>query len=199
VNAFYEAVKDYQLLSDNGSNFVTNNGADMDAYGLEAELTWRPVDRLTVETNLGLMSAKYKNPAAIVVAQQALCRSDSVGCESGIVDANGNLATPSYTPHSNASVHVMYALPVGAYTITSNVGVQYVGSQNVGTEGSPIGENGAITTFDAGITAQQTGSRFSVTAECRNCSSKNWGTAYLFGHKYWNVPGTYDLRFNYKY
>jgi len=199
VNAFYEVVKDYQLLSYNGYGFVTNNGADMNAYGLEAELTWRPVDRLTVETNVGLMSAKYKNPSAIVAAQQVTCRDDGIGCESGIVDANGNLATPSNTPHATASTHVMYAWPVGSYTITGNVGVQYVGSDNVGTEGSRFGENGAITTFDAGITAQQTGSHFSVTAECRNCTGKNWGTSYLFSNKYWNQPGTYDLRFNYKY
>jgi hypothetical protein len=28
---------------------------------------------------------------------------------------------------------------------------------------------------------------------------KDWGTAYLFGYKYYNVPGFWDARVNYKF
>ena len=200
VNLFQENVNAYQLLSDNGSSFVTRNAADFEAHGIEAELAWRPMDRLTIEANVGLMSAKYKNPSADVAAQQAGCR-DGVAalCLNGIVDASGNLATPSNTPHSTGSLHAMYDWTAGSYTITANAGLQYVGSQNVGTEGSPAGFDPSYTTYDLGVTAKDNGSGLSYTAECRNCGGKNWGTAYLFGYKYWNVPGTYGLRVNYKW
>ena len=200
VNVFQENVKNYQLLSDNGSSFVTRNAADFDAHGLEAELAWRPLDGLTLEANLGLMSAKYKNPSGPVAAQQAACKGGTAAnCLSGIVDANGNLAPPSNTPRATGSAHAMYDWLVGRYTITANVGLQYVAEQNVGTEGSPNGLDPSYTTYDAGVTIKDNDSHFSVTGECRNCTNRNWGTAYLFGYKYWNVPGTYDLRVNVKF
>jgi len=200
VNVFQENVTSYQLLSDNGSSFVTKNAADFEAHGLEAELAWRPTDSLTLEANLGLMDAKYKNPSAAVAAQQAACKAGTTAqCLNGIVNANGDLATPSNTPHSTGSLHAMYDWILGDYTITANAGLQYVGSQNVGTEGSPNGADSSYTTYDLALTAKDNKSGFSATADCRNCGGKNWGTAYLFGYKYWNVPGTYGLHLNYKW
>lgn len=200
VNVFQENVSSYQLLSDNGSSFVTRNAADFEAHGIEAELAWKPVDRLTFDVNLGLMNAKYKNPSAAVAEQQAGCKAGTASlCLNGIVDASGNLATPSETPRSTGSVHAMYDWTASHYTITANAGLQYVGDQNVGTEGSPNGQQDAYTAYDLGVTAKDNDSGLSVTAECRNCGGKNWGTAYLFGYKYWNVPGTYGLRVNYKW
>lgn len=200
VNVFQENVSAYQLLSDNGSSFVTRNAADFEAHGVEAELAWRATEGLTLEASLGLMDAKYKNPSAAVAEQQAGCQAGNAAlCLNGIVDAAGHLATPSNTPHSTGSLHAMYDWTAGHYTITANAAMQYVGNQNVGTEGSPNGFDPSYTTYDLGVTAKDNDSGLSVSAECRNCGGKNWGTAYLFGYKYWNVPGTYGLRINYKW
>ena len=208
ANVFYENVKNYQLLSDNGSNFVTDNGADMEASGLETEIAWRPTDPLTLSLNVGLMSAKYKNPAPIVAAQQQGCQAaiaaNNAGnvralCGSGIVDPNGNLAWPSDTPHSTAALHATYDLMVGNFTVSGNAGAQFVGRQNVGTEGKPQGLNGAITTFDLAVSVKPNSMPLSFTLECRNCANKDWATAYLFGYRYYNVPGTWDMRVNYKF
>jgi hypothetical protein len=38
-----------------------------------------------------------------------------------------------------------------------------------------------------------------ITAECKNCTMVNYGTADLLGLDYFNTPGTYDLRVNYKF
>ena len=201
VTAFYEDVSKYQLLSDNAAanQFVTNNAADLNAYGLEAELAWRPLDHLTLSVNLGFLDAKYHNPSAIVLQQQASCRAGTGGCGSGIVDAAGNLATPSDTPHSTGSLRASYDWLVGDFTVTTNVGVQRVGEQNVGTEGSPAGVNQPVTTFDAALGLKPNSMPLTFTAECRNCAKKDWGTAYLFGYKYYNVPGVWDVRVSYKF
>ncbi len=205
ASVFYEDVKSYQLLSDlaTASSFVTSNAADFDAYGLETELTWRPIDPLTLTLNVGLMNAEYYNPSVTVASQQASCRAApglaNPSCGSGIVDAFGNLATPSYTPHANASFHGAYTWAVGDYQVVPNIGVQWTGSQNVGTQGLDAGADSAYTTLDLGVSASTNRLPLTLTLECRNCTMKNWGTAYLFGNKYYNTPGFWDARVNYKF
>jgi iron complex outermembrane receptor protein len=202
ANVFYEDVKDYQLLSDQGGSFVTNNAADLAAYGLESELAWRPIDPLTVSLNFGLMQATYYHPSAAVIAQQQACRTPetaAANCGQGIVDAYGNLATPSDVPKGTAALHAAYDFTFGGVTLTPNVGVQWTGSQNVGTEGSPAGFDSAYTTLDGGLAIKPGALPLTVTLECKNCTMKNWGTAYLFGYKYYNVPGFWDARVNYKF
>jgi iron complex outermembrane receptor protein len=202
VNFFYEDVKDYQLLSDLAGSFVTQNAANFDAYGIETELAWRPVDALTLSLNVGLMQAAYYGPSAAVAAQQSTCKANGSAdpnCGQGIVDAYGNLATPSNTPHGNASLHAAYDLTFGGVTVSPNIGVQWTGSQNVGTEGLPAGVDSAYTTLDAGLAIKPAGMPLTFTLECKNCAMKNWATAYLFGYRYYNVPGTWDARVNYKF
>ena len=203
VNAFYEDVKSYQLLSDLAGSFVTENAADFDAYGLETEIAYRPIDPLTLSFNIGLMEAEYYHPSPAVAAQQAACRAapseTNASCAQGIVDAYGNLATPSNTPHANASLHAAYDLSLGGVTVSPNVGVQWTGTQNVGTQGLPQGVDAAFATLDAGIAIKPSSVPITVTLECKNCTMKDYGVAYLFGYKYYNVPGFWDIRANYKF
>ncbi len=203
VNFFYEDVKAYQLLSDLGGSFVSDNAANFFAYGMESELAWKPIDALTVSLNVGLMQAAYYGPSATVAAQQTACKAapgaTNANCGQGIVDAYGNLATPENTPHGNASLHAAYDLSFDGVTVSPNIGVQWTGSQNVGTEGLPGGVDDAYTTLDAGLAIKPSSIPLTVTLECKNCTMKNWGTAYLFGYKYYNVPGFWDARVNYKF
>jgi len=203
VNFFYEDVKAYQLLSDLGGSFVSDNAANFFAYGMESELAWKPVDKLTLSLNVGLMQAEYYGPSATVAAQQKACQAApgaaNGNCGQGIVDAYGNLATPENTPHANAAVHAAYDLTFGGVTLSPNIGVQWTGSQNVGTQGLPGGEDAAYATLDAGLAIKPGILPLTVTLECKNCTMKDWGTAYLFGYKYYNVPGFWDARVNYKF
>ena len=203
ANVFYEDVKAYQLLSNAAGSFVTDNAADFSAYGLETEFAYRPIDTLTLSLNVGLMEATYYNPSAAVVAQQTACRSapgpTNGSCSQGIVDAYGNLATPSDTPHANASFHAAYDLTVGGVTVSPNIGVQWTGTENVSTQGSPAGVNAAFAMLDAGVAIKPTSLPLTVTLECKNCTMKDYGTTYLFGYKYYNVPGFWDARVNYKF
>jgi len=205
VTGFYQYVSHYQLLSDNTktASFVTTNAADMWAYGAEIEFAWRPIDPLTVLLNVGLMDAQYTNPSDGTVAQQDRCQANPVpanpNCGSGIVNAAGNLATPAVTPHANAAAHASYDWLVGGWTVTPNVGVQWTDSQNVGTEGLPQGVQNSYTTFDVGVTAKPNSMPLTFTAECRNCARQDYATTYLFGYRYYNYPGTWDVRVGYKF
>jgi iron complex outermembrane receptor protein len=207
VNAtlFYEDVQNYQLLSDltTAASFVTTNASNFDAYGAEVDVDWRPIDDLTLSAQLGLMNATYYGASKTVLAQQAACRAApgpaNSNCASGIVDPSGALATPSNTPPATVSAGATYDFHANTFTLSPNIGLQYVARQNVGTEGSPNGIDPARTVLDLGMTLHPNGAPWTLTAECRNCTMQDWGTAYLFGYKYYNNPGVWDVKVRYKF
>jgi iron complex outermembrane receptor protein len=202
---FYEDVKDYQLLSDNvaAANFVTTNAASLGAYGAEFELTWRPIQHLTLSGNAGLINAFYYDPSAGIRSQQALCAAApgplNGSCGSGIVNPTGQLAMPSNTAPVTLAGSVSYDAVFSSFVLTPSIGVQWTAREEVDTAGNPAGVDKAHTLFDAGVTYKQSGQPWSVTAECKNCSMQNYGTAYLFGYKYYNTPGTWDVKLKYKF
>jgi len=208
---FYEDVKSYQLLSDNPHtrSFDTSNAASLYGYGVEANLAWRPTERLTVSGNLSSMKAGYYAPTALLLAQQASCRAGAASsCSAGIVREDGSLATPVYTPPLDFSGTVSYLFPFQSFTLTPTASIQYVAREwfdTANTAGFAAsypnvgGETKARTLIDVGITYQPTGSSLTVTAECKNCTMVDYGTADLLGLDYFNTPGTWDIRAGYKF
>jgi hypothetical protein len=71
--------------------------------------------------------------------------------------------------------------------------------QNDDPAGNPGGVVPAYATVDAGVTFHLDKAPWTFTAECRNCSMTDYGVSYLFGYKYYNDPGIWDVRLNYKF
>ena len=205
TTAFYEDVKKYQLLSDNvaAASFVTNNAASLGAYGAEFSVNWRPVDHLTLAGNAGLINAFYYDPSTGVQAQQAQCAAApgaaNASCGEGIVNLNGRLAAPSFTPPLNLSGVATYDLIFPSFSLKPNIGVQWVARQQVGTAGLIQSLDKSHGLLDLGLVFQPNNQPWSITAECRNCTMENYGITYLFGYKYYNEPGRWDMKFNYKF
>ena len=202
---FYTNVDDYQLLSDLASagSFVTTNAASLETYGAEFDLTWKPVQHLTLSSNIGLIRALYFGANDTVRAQQAACAAapgaGNASCGSGIVRLNGDLADPTYTPPLNVSAAGEYEFVMPGYTLTPKVGVQWTARQFVGTAGTQAGLDTSRTLLDLGLTLRLDKFPVSITAECKNCTMEDYGTTYLFGYKYYNVPGTWGVRVNYTF
>jgi iron complex outermembrane recepter protein len=209
---FYEDVKDDQLLYDNPhtDSFDTSNGASMYGYGAEAQIEWRPIDALTLDANISSMKAGFYDPSPLILAQEAGCRAGvAVDCEAGIVKSNGALATPVYTPSLDATVSGSYVLHFGSLTVTPFLAVHFVGSEWFDTANTPGpaapypgvgGMDPARTLLDASVTfAEPSRLPLTVTAECRNCTMVNYGTADLLGLDYYNTPGEWDIRLNYAF
>jgi iron complex outermembrane receptor protein len=203
--AFYSDTSHYQLLSDDAAaaSFVTNNAANLRAYGAEFDLKWQPTDPFILDFNLGLIEAKYFDAAPAVAAQQAACAAApgqfNSNCGNGIVNGSGHLAPPTYTPPVTAAVTASYKLGVGAFTLTPSVGVQFTAHEAVGTEGLPPSFDTARTLLDIGLTLRPVDGPWSLTAECKNCTMVDYGTAYLFGYRYYNNPGVWDVRVAFKF
>ncbi len=210
ANVFLEEVSNYQLLSTSPTpgSFITNNAANLETYGLEMEASWIPVRNLTLSGSVGLETGTYNMPSALVRAQQLSCfagrRSGnatqiSANCGSGIVTQAGNLAAPSYLPPVTVALNASYLWKFAKFSLTPDVGLQVVGRQNDDPSGAPGGVDPAYDTVDAGITYHLGRAPWTLTAECRNCGFTNYGVSYLFGYKYYNDPGIWDVRLNYKF
>jgi len=208
---FYEDVKNYQLLSDNPHtrSFDTSNAANLYAYGLEAQLEWRPIDPLTVSGTLSSIKAGYYNPSPLIRSQMASCLAGvASACEAGIVRLDGTLATPVYTPPIDLTINAQYALKFPGFTVTPYLGVHYVAKEWFDTANTPGpeaswpgvgGETRKRTLIDASITVAPSRLPLTFTAECRNCTLRDYGVADLLGLDYFNTPGMWDVRVNYKF
>ncbi len=205
TTAFYEDVQKYQLLSDNvaAASFVTNNAANLGAYGAELSLTWRPIEHLTLSGNAGLIDAFYYDPSAGVKSQQAACAAApgaaNASCGEGIVKLNGGLATPTFTPPVTLSGSATYDLIFPTFALKPNIGLQWIARQQVGTSGLVQSIDKSYGLLDLGLVFQPNNQPWSITAECRNCAMQNYGITYLFGYKYYNEPGRWDIKLDYKF
>ncbi len=210
ANVFLEEVSNYQLLSTSPmpGNFITNNAANLETYGLEMDASWIPVRNLTLSGSIGLETGTYNTPSTLVRAQQLSCfagrrigNAAEIGanCGSGIVSQQGNLAGPSYLPPVTVALNASYLWNFRKFSLTPTLGLQVVGRQNNDPSGNPGGVDSAYDMVDAGVTFHLDRAPWTVTAECRNCGFTNYGVSYLFGYKYYNDPGIWDVRLNYKF
>jgi iron complex outermembrane receptor protein len=212
ATAFYENVDNYQLLSDNPvtASFDTSNAANLEAYGLESTITWRPVDHLTLTSNISAIRALYFDQSNLIKNQQQACvGGTAASCDSGIVRADGSLATPVYTPPFSVSTNATYDFDFERFIITPSLSVQYVAREwfdTANTEGSassfpspPGGRDKARTLIDFGVTFKPRNLPLTLTAECKNCTMVDYGVADLLGLDYFNVPATWDVSVSYKF
>ncbi len=199
---FYNDVKNYQLITlapGGGANFITENGAGLIAYGLEADVSYKPIDDLTLSATMGLQNGYYVDPSPATVQQQIGCKSGTTSlCSGGIVNANGNLAQPEDFPPLTFTLTAIYDLKFDAFTLTPIASLQYMQANHVDTQGSPAGLSASHYLIDLGVTLQLTDAPWTVTAECKNCTMTNYQTALLFV-PYYNNPGTWDVRVHFPF
>jgi iron complex outermembrane receptor protein len=204
-NFFYEDVKNYQLLSDNlaAASFVTTNAASLASYGAEFDVNWRPLDHLTLTGNVGLIRSFYYDPSTGVRTQESQCAAApgvlNASCGAGIVNLSGHLADPSFTPPLSGSGVATYDVIFPSFTLTPSAGLQWTARQQVGPSGLVQSIDKAHTLLDLGLVFQPNNQPWSITAECKNCTMEDYGITYLFGYKYYNEPGRWEVKFNYKF
>jgi iron complex outermembrane receptor protein len=202
---FYSQVQGYQLLSDlpSAGDFVTTNAADFTANGAEFDLDWRPIDKLSLSAQIGLMQSEYKSPSPGVKSQQAACRAKpgaaNAACGAGIVNLAGALAEPSQSPNTTLSGSATYDFDLNGFTLSPTLSLQWLDKQNVSTASLKAGAEPARTVLDFGVVLTPNNQPWNVSVECKNCTMEDWGTTYLFGYKYYNTPGTWAVRAHYRF
>ncbi|WBH18014.1 TonB-dependent receptor [Sphingomonas radiodurans] len=178
VTAYWMDVSDLQtpagLVSPTGAvTFITRNFADYRNRGIEAELTFAPIDGMNLFVNGGFQDDEYiidANAPALdefgtrsVASQQALClatiAAGAVGggpgttgvCGAGIVTTQGGIAKPVRTPDFTLSLGASYEIPFGSLALVPTVSANYRSEQEVQSanvtyyQGAVSGTNGSFT------------------------------------------------------
>jgi iron complex outermembrane receptor protein len=215
VNAdlFYNEIDNYQLITLGPAStpgtpaFATLNAANMITYGLEADISYVPIDHLTLSGTLGLQHGFYYRPSALTQSQQATCKGgNSAYCLQGIVNVNGNLATPQDLPSFNFTLNAVYDWYLYNFKLTPTAAVQYVQREHIDTQGDPENVSKSHMLVDLGLTFKFNNQPWSVTVECKNCNMANYETVDISSPSgggldlpYYNTPGTWDVKLRYPF
>ena len=224
--------------------FITQNFADYENKGVELEFSAVPWKGLNIYANLGYQNDKYKVSDTLLpnkfgvkaVRQQQLdCRAQlaqkrvplSAGannapdCAAGIIDANGNIASPVRTPEFSIAFGGFYDFPIPAAGIilTPSVNALYRSSLETGTAngtiftGSITAPSGAVFPANpfggeviagsltksfwqvgAALTMRTDDNNWTVSLECENCFDKGFSQSSLVNFNYLSPPRTWQVR-----
>lgn len=207
LNAFFMDVKDFQLPAGyadpqtNIINYLTRNFADMENYGLEAEVSWAATENVNVFWGGGTQKAKYTNVDPTVVAQAANCRSRLAAgqsttniCNVSVVTPTGQIAEPVRAPEFTSTLGINGTVPVGAnLKLQPSINWAYVSANWAATANTPIGRQAARSTINAGLTMRPTQGKWSLTADCTNCTNEQYVVSFLV-YPYLNEPRRWMVR-----
>jgi iron complex outermembrane receptor protein len=250
VTGFWLETKDLQTPSafvdpvSGGVTFITQNFADYQNKGLEVEISAVPVKGLTLYANAGYQDDKYKVSETLLpnkygvksvrkqqidcLAQLAAKRvplgagaNNAPDCAAGIIDANGNIATPVRTPDFSIAFGGSYdfAIPSAGVILTPSVNALYRASLETGTAGATI-YTGTIATpsgviypanpfggdviagsltesfwqVSAALTMRTDDNNWTLSLECENCFDKQFSQSSLVNFNYLNPPRTWQIR-----
>ena len=203
LTGFYSDITDFQLPSayvnpvDGSITFITQNFADLEIYGFEAELLANPVENLTLFANIGLMGSEYKNLDPSIVAQQKDCLQNNAQCAQGIVNPYGNIAPPVRAPEHQLSIGGWYEIPITAtINLVPRVNMVAYGDHNISTSGQDNALLNGYTIVNGGVSIEHTTQDWTLTASCQNCTDKDQYVSYLAGFRYLQDPATWSVTLN---
>ncbi len=226
------------------ATFITQNFANYRNRGIELEVTAVPVKGLSLYANVGYQNDKYivsdtllpnKYGVKAVRQQQIDClaqlaahkiplgagANNAPDCAAGIIDANGNIASPVRTPELSIAFGGSYDYPIPAAGIilTPSINALHRSSLQTGTangtiySGSITAPSGAVYpanpfggTFIAGslteaywqvnaaLTMRTDDENWTLSLECENCLDKAFVQSSLVNFNYLNPPRTWQLR-----
>ena len=251
LTGFWLETKDLQTPSafidpvSGGATFITQNFADYQNKGLELEITAVPVRGLNIYANLGYQNDKYKVSDTLspnkygvkaVRQQQIDCLAqlaqkriplgptgpnNAPDCAAGIIDANGNIASPVRTPNFSIAFGGSYDFPIesAGIILTPSVNALYRSSLETGTAngtiytGSITAPSGAVYpsnpyggAFIAGsltesfwqvgaaLTMRTDDNNWTLSLECENCFDKGFVQSSLVNFNYLSPPRTWQIR-----
>ena len=189
------------VLSNGSASFLTGNFSDMENYGLEADGAVQLFHDFTIEGNAGLQKAWYTNLSPNITSQLAMCRSGvASSCGSSIITPGGSVAEPQFTPAFTTTIGYNWKFwHNDRLSLTNNADVNMVSRELVALAGVPSGIDKFRAVMDFGVTLAPTRAKWTITAECKNCTFVTYSTYGLGSVRYLNAPGYWDVRLAYRF
>ena len=176
--------------------FITQNFADLETKGVEADITWAPNSQLNLFASLGVQDAAYKNIPEQGLQQQADCLASptNVGGGRGIIAPDCSVADPVRTPEYTATLGGSYEIPLGrGWSVTPAANIRFVGETFTGTSGTAAGFEDGYTLVNAGLSLQDEDKNWRAFVECKNCMDEAYITSVLAGGVYSNAPVRWNI------
>lgn len=152
---FYYDYKDLQVRNTLGPGRIeTTNAGLATIKGIEAELSVRPTDGLTVSGNLTWLDAHYDNFCEIALISGNTVANGNPACTDAVGSAGFQRAGNKLTnaPEWQGSVAVNYVAPIGgAGDLRMNVSYSFFSSQSYTPSNEPALSSGNVSRLDARI------------------------------------------------
>ncbi len=197
---FQTDIEDFQLPSafvdpvTGAIVFVTQNFADLEVSGAEAEILWQPSEGLTIFANIGTQDSEYASLDPSIIAQQANCINNAMQCGQGIVQGDGTIATPVRAPETSLALGVSYEFQFGnGMSLTPSIIYSDTGDHAIGTSNA-FGDDVTYDQVNAGITLSGADNKWSVNLGCTNCTDEAQEVSNLAGFIYLNEPERWNLK-----
>ena len=191
LTLFYSDLDDLQTTSATpDGQFLTTNAGGIENPGLELEMTALATDNWELFFGLGLQDAEYVDlPEGCEVPNFSFAA----------YDEDCNAATPKRAPKTTATLASTWTIPLGGggMNLQPTISFRYIGSNVVGTRN--LGANERTTLINAGLALNGANNRWSLVAECRNCTDEVYTLSELFV-SYPTPPGIWQVRarFNFR-
>lgn len=190
-----------------GQETAADNIGEATIDGMELELTWVPVDNLTLIANIGVTDAEYDDFCAdldgpsVEIDPVSECGGAVVLLPDGtyLVDEDHTDKELSRSPDANAYFSGHYVLP-------TNVGNWFVRASTFwqdnyfsdGVLNHPKAKTGDFWLLDSSIGWESGNGNWRISAWCKNCTDKTYvngltPVANFFNQKFYGDPRTYGI------
>lgn len=196
VNAtlFALEVDDLQInTATGGGTFLIGNAGKMENQGLEIEAFYTPIDNLNLFAFLGLQNARYKPDASEIASCTA--PNSSLGAFASDCSIADVKRTPEWTLNIGGSYD--FDLPNGG-SLSPRASLRAVPDHI--TTSRNRGPSGDYTLYNLGVQYSSPNNRWSATLECTNCGDERYlASTFGLGDIYYNQPGRWEARLNYRF
>ncbi|SCW41044.1 TonB-dependent Receptor Plug Domain [Sphingobium faniae] len=224
VNAFYSKFDGLQrslvmptASSPNGVTTVTQNVADMESYGIEAEISARPMRQLTLFANIGWNHASYTSYCADLdgaeatqtpVNGRAVCGPvttvTSGGTDRYLVPTDFSDLRPMRAPRWDITLGVVKDFTVGAGTVSFNGSMNYRSSLYTQLLNVPYSYRPSMVLLDSSVKWAPDNGRYEVTLWGKNLTNRIEMLNYLpvstlFADYHATNPRTYGVTLGVKF
>jgi iron complex outermembrane receptor protein len=205
LTAFYTDVEDFQLPSgfvtpDGEIVFITQNFADLEITGFEAEIVALPVENLTLFASIGIQDGEFQNIDPSIVAQQSTCRETGEQCGMGIVTPTGGISDPVRMPDYTVTVGGNYLISLGgSLNLIPSITYTDTGDHAIGTSNLPGQVDISYSNLNAGLTLENEAGDWSISLDCKNCTDEEQEVSALAGLTYLQEPMRWELRARYNF
>lgn len=188
ATAYLYDFNDLQVSAFNAAttSFVIRNAASVRVKGVEASLSYRPIDGLTLRTDAAYNKAAYRSfPVGPCYSP------DAANCVGGVANLSGK--TPPRAPRWNLNFSADYQMPVGGgYMLGVSGDTQYTSKMNSQDDLNPYAMQKAVTLLGAGVRLYPETEKWEIAVIGRNLTDETYlslSTNKAFGDSYRELQG----------